>query len=195
MISIMLQGTNQKCNQLEAVFGIFLHSCNTPEKVIDALVHMGVSILINAIHDAVRSLSLETYDTLQRMGQTLLIAYVYDNFDIDFKTHLPMVKKIHDTLIHLTSGVLIQLENGITREDLRCSEELWKKSKLNLKAKPSDILPTCTHEDLESLHPESDHPLGLTHRQQYISWKFQSDLFECGLQYFRKFKAKLGKPE
>jgi hypothetical protein len=195
MISIMLQGTNQKCNQLEAVFGIFLHSCNTPEKVIDALAHMGVSILIDTIHNAVCSLSLETYETLRRMGQTLLVAYVYDNFDIDFKTHLPTVKKIHDTLVHLTSGVLIQLEHGVTLEDLRCSEELWKKSKLNPKAKPSDIPPTRTHKDLESLHPESDHPLGLTRRQRYILWKFQSDLFECGPQYFRKFKAKLGKPE
>ena len=195
MISIMLQGTNQKCNQLKAVFGIFLHSCNTPEKVIDALAHMGISISIDAIHDAIRSLSLETYETLRKMGQTLLVAYAYDNFDIDFKTHLPTVEKVHDTLVHLTSGVLIQLEHGVTLDDLRCSEALWKKSYLNPKAKPSEVPPAGTHEDLETLHPESDHPSGLTRRQRYISWKFRPDLFDCGPQYFRKFKEELGKPE
>ena len=127
MISIMLQGTNQKCDQLKVVFGIFLHSCSTPEKAIDTLTHMGVSISIDSIHDMIHSLSLETYETLHKMGQTLLVAYAYDNFDIDFKTHLPTVAKIHDTLVHLTSGVLIQLEHGITIKDLRCLEELWKK--------------------------------------------------------------------
>jgi len=47
MISIMMQGTNQKCNTLKSVFGIFLHSCNTPQKVIDALAHMGISISVD----------------------------------------------------------------------------------------------------------------------------------------------------
>jgi len=165
MISIMLQGTNQKCNQLEAVFGIFPHSCNTPEKVIDALAHMGISISINSIYNAIHSLLLEMYETLWKMGQMVLIAYVYDNFDINFKTYIPMVEKIHDTLVHLTSGVLIYLEHGVTIEDLRCSEELWKKSNINPQAQPSNIPPMRTHEDLESLHPEPNDPSGLTHHQ------------------------------
>ena len=46
MISILMQGTNQKCNALESVFGIFLHSCNTPQKVIDMLAHMGITISV-----------------------------------------------------------------------------------------------------------------------------------------------------
>ncbi|KAF8142661.1 hypothetical protein K438DRAFT_1466413, partial [Mycena galopus ATCC 62051] len=44
MISIIMQSHNSKCNALESVFGIFLHSTNTPEKVIQALAHMGISI-------------------------------------------------------------------------------------------------------------------------------------------------------
>jgi hypothetical protein len=99
------------------------------------------------------------------MGQMVLIAYVYDNFDINFKTHIPMVEKIHDTLVHLTSGVLIYLEHGITIEDLRCSEELWKKSNIKPQAQPSNIPPMHTHEDLESPHPEPNDPSGLTHHQ------------------------------
>ena len=196
MISIMMQGTNQKCNALESVFGIFLHSCNTPQKVIDALAHMGISISRHTIHDAIHSLSLEPYETLRSMGQTLLVAYAYDNFDIDFKTHVPTIEaKSHDTLTHLTSGTLIQLEHGVTLEDLECSEMLWKRSPLNPKAHPSDIPPPRSHEDLENLHPEADHPSGLTRRQRYMSWKFRSDLYEHGPEYFRKFKKNLGKPE
>jgi len=60
----MLQGMNQKCNQLEAVCGIFPHSCNTPEKVIDTLAHMGISISIDSIYNAIHSLLLEMYETL-----------------------------------------------------------------------------------------------------------------------------------
>jgi len=129
------------------------------------------------------------------MGQTLLVAYAYDNFDIDFKTHVPTVEATHDTLTHLTSGTLIQLEHGVTLEDLRCSEELWKKSHLNPKADPNNVAPKRTVEDLEGLHPEEDHPSGLTRRQRYIAWKFLSDLYEHGPEYFRKFKSKLGTPE
>ena len=196
MISILMQGTNQKCNALESVFGIFLHSCNTPQKVIDALAHMGITISRHTVHDAIHSLSLETYETLRKMGQTLLVAYAYDNFDIDFKTHVPTVEaKYHDTLTHLTSGTLIQLEHGVTTKDLKCSEMLWKRSPLNPDAQPSDIPPPRSHEDLEGLHPEADHPSGLTRRQRYISWKFRSDLYEYGPEYFRKFKRTLGKPE
>ncbi|KAJ7683798.1 hypothetical protein B0H17DRAFT_985696, partial [Mycena rosella] len=60
MISIMMQRRNPKCNALESVVGIFLHSTNTPEKVIQALAHMGISISQTAIHRAIHSLSAET---------------------------------------------------------------------------------------------------------------------------------------
>ena len=173
IIIIMMQGTNQKCNALESVFRIFLHSCNTPQKVIDAIAHMGISILRHTIHDAIHSLSLETYEKLQSMGQTLLVVYTYDNFDIDFKTHMPTIEvKSHNTLTHRTSGTLIQLEHGVMLEDLECSEMLWKRSPLNPKAHPSDIPLLQSHEDLENLHPEADHPSGLTWHQCYMSWKF-----------------------
>ena len=126
-----MQSRNQKCNALESVFGIFLHSTNTPQKVIQALAHMGISISISSIHLAIHSLSLETHETLRTMGQTLLVGYAYDNFDIDFKNSVPTIEKVGDTLAHLTSGTLIMLEHGMKQEDLKCSEYLWQKSSLN----------------------------------------------------------------
>ncbi|KAJ7212805.1 hypothetical protein C8J57DRAFT_982743, partial [Mycena rebaudengoi] len=112
IISIMMQSRNSKCNALESVFGIFLHSTNTPEKVIQALSHMGISISQTAILRAIHSLSTETVETLRDLGQTLLVSYAYDNFDINFPTLVPTVEKAADPLTHLTSGVVICLEHG-----------------------------------------------------------------------------------
>src|ERR1700678_2790378 len=152
MISIMMQSRNAKCNVLESVFGIFLHLTNTPQKVIQVLSHMGISISISAIHTAIHSLSLETHETLRAMGQTLIVGYAYDNFDIDFKTAVPTIEKIGDTLTHLTSGTLIMLEHGVQQEDLMCSEELWEKSSLNPLQDSIQLDRTC--KDLLNLHPE-----------------------------------------
>ncbi|KAF5313897.1 hypothetical protein D9619_013000 [Psilocybe cf. subviscida] len=186
MISIMMQNRNAKCNALESVFGIFLHSTCTPEKVISALAHMGISISGSAILAAVKSLSEETRDTLREMGQTLLVGYAYDNFDANFKVLVPTIEKSGDTLTHLTSGCLIMLEHGVTQEDLKCSEELWTKSTLNPKNKNTNLPETCS--DLVMLHPETDHPSGLVRRQCYNAWKFREDLFKYGPEYFREFK-------
>jgi hypothetical protein len=181
MISIMMQSRNAKCNALESVFGI-LHPTNTPEKVIQVLAHMGISILTSAIHMAVHALSSETYETLREMGQTLLVGYTYDNYDVDFKTITPTIEKAGDTLTHLTSGTLIMLEHGVTQEDLKCSDELWNKSPLNPLLESPPLPHTC--HDLLNLHPETGHASGLTRRQRYVSWKFQSDLIEYSPIYF-----------
>ncbi|KAJ7101209.1 hypothetical protein C8R44DRAFT_641767 [Mycena epipterygia] len=152
MISIMMQSRNNKCNALESVFGIFLHSTNTPEKVIQALAHMGISISPTAILSAIHALSTETIDTLREMGQTLLVGYAYDNFDINFPTIVPVIEKTGDPLTHLTSGVVICLEHDVTLEDLECSEELWAKSVLNPLL---DESPSQEARHLEAIHPET----------------------------------------
>ncbi|KAF8144248.1 hypothetical protein K438DRAFT_1488274, partial [Mycena galopus ATCC 62051] len=131
MISVMMQSTNQKSNALESVFGIFLHAMNTPSKVIETLAHIGISISVDAMDDAIHSLSCETYHTLHTMGQTLLVGYAYDNFDINFPGLVPTIKKSTDTLTHLTSGGLMFLEHGVEVSHLHVSEELWSRNPLN----------------------------------------------------------------
>ncbi|KAJ7105154.1 hypothetical protein C8R44DRAFT_529514, partial [Mycena epipterygia] len=131
LLFIMMQSRNNKCNALESVFGIFLHSTNTPEKVIQALAHMGISISPAAIHTAIHALSAETVITLRQMGQTLLVGYAYDNFDVNFPTIVPTIEKATDPLTHMTSGAVICLEHSVVLEDLKCSEELWQTSALN----------------------------------------------------------------
>ena len=109
IITILTQSMNQKCNTLKSIIGIFLHSTNSPEKVIQALVHMGILISVNAIHITINSLSCETQDTLRTMGQSLLVAYAFNNFDMDSKQSVLTAEKTSDTLGHLTSGTPIQL--------------------------------------------------------------------------------------
>ncbi|KAJ6617753.1 hypothetical protein B0H10DRAFT_2381488 [Mycena sp. CBHHK59/15] len=191
MISIMMQSRNPKCNALESVFGIFLHSTNTPEKVIQALAHMGISISPSAIGTAIHSLSAETTDTLREMGHTLLVGYAYDNFDINFPTIVPTIEKVGDPLTHLTSGAVICLEHGVVLEDLECSEELWAKSKLN----PTIEMHPSTPHNLEMIHPETNHPSGLTRRERFNAWKFKSDLFDYGPDSFRSSAKTLESPE
>ncbi|KAI6037302.1 hypothetical protein BKA83DRAFT_4042727, partial [Pisolithus microcarpus] len=66
------------------------------------------------------------------LGQSLLASYAYNNFDVDLKTLALTVEKSNDSLKHLTSGLLFPLVHGVTLNDLKCSEELWRKSALNL---------------------------------------------------------------
>ncbi|KAF8214387.1 hypothetical protein K438DRAFT_2149740 [Mycena galopus ATCC 62051] len=195
IISILMQSTNQQANMLESVIGIFLHASNTPSKVIETLAHMGISISVDSIHSAVHSLSRETYTRLRMMGQTLLVSYAYDNFDINFPNIVPTVEKSTDTLTHMTSGGLIYLEHGVQEKDLKCSEELWKNNPLNPLFDRSQAAPTRTIHDLEDLHPEADHPSGLTRRERFNAWKFLLDLVTYGPQFFHQFRRVVGKPE
>ncbi|KAJ7766969.1 hypothetical protein DFH07DRAFT_955088 [Mycena maculata] len=196
IISMLMQSTNQQSNMLESVRGIFLHASNTPSKVIETLARMGISISVDSIHNAVDSLSRETVARLRIMGQSLLVIYVYDNFDINFPHLVPTVENSTDTLEHLTSGGLIYMEQGVESDHLRCSEELWKSNPLNPEFDASKAPPPRTVTDLENLHPEQeDHPSGLTRRERFNAWKFRLDLITYGPDFFRKFHTTLGNPE
>ncbi|KAF8218615.1 hypothetical protein L208DRAFT_1117250, partial [Tricholoma matsutake] len=182
-------------NALESIIGIFLHSCGTPEKVIEALAHLGITISVNAIHHAITSLSTKSAVAIQQLGQTLLASYAYNNFDVDLKTSTPTAEKSTDTLKHLTSALLFPLQHGVTPDDMKCSDELWKKSQLNPKANPSDLQEDKTWKNFLTLHSKVVHPMGLTCHDRFNAWKFLYDLCHYGPKYFSQFHMVLGKPE
>jgi len=93
---------------------------------------MGVSVSVNAIFAATCSLSAQTYTMLCSLGQSLLAAYAYDNFDVDLKSHEHKIENSNKSLKHLTSGLMFPLQYCTLPEDLKCSEELWLKLSLNL---------------------------------------------------------------
>lgn len=203
IISIMMQSSNQHANTIESIVGVFLYSCRTPDNVVNALQRMGLSVSVNSIHNAITSLSRESANTLQSMGQTLLVAYAYDNFDVNLKPAVPTVEKATDTLKHLTSGLIFPLQHDVTLEDLRCSKELWMKSPLNPHVSPHDLPSECTWDKLLTIHPDPLPPnpihmdkQGLLSRHdRFNSWMFLQDLCLHGPEYFRKFLPHIEKPE
>ena len=59
-----------------------------------------------------------------------MAAYVYDNLDIDLKHSVLTIEKAQDTLIHLTTGIMLPLHEATTN-NLNFSNEMWEKSDFN----------------------------------------------------------------
>ncbi|KAG2128116.1 hypothetical protein BD769DRAFT_1628136 [Suillus cothurnatus] len=189
-----MQSSNQNSNALQSIFGIFLQSMHTPQRVIETLSRMGVSISVHATNAAITSLSAKSHHAIRALGQTLLAAYAYDNFDVDLKKTGHTVGESEDTLTHLTSSLLFPLQHGVTCKDLRCSSTLWENSPLNPHVSASTAL-KWGWKDLLNLHPDPLDATGLSRRDRFNSWKMLSDLINFGPLYFRQFKDRLCNPE
>ena len=164
----MVQSTNQRCNLLKSMVGIFLHSAGTPETVVELLSHLRISLITTSINNAIESLSSELGTMIEWAGCTLLAGYAYDNVDIDLKHTMLTGNVLHDTLIYLTSGTLLKLNHGVTCDMLACSELHWKKSKHNLKALTSHIPSMADYICLIDIHSKDDkHPSGLLQQERF----------------------------
>ncbi|EIW73719.1 hypothetical protein CONPUDRAFT_25890, partial [Coniophora puteana RWD-64-598 SS2] len=71
IISIVLQSCNERCNYLQGMVGVFLHSVNAPQRVINVLAHGGFTISSTSINASVRNLSKQIEKQIQTSGQTL----------------------------------------------------------------------------------------------------------------------------
>ncbi|EPS92793.1 hypothetical protein FOMPIDRAFT_1080922, partial [Fomitopsis schrenkii] len=80
---------NVKIHSLGSVNGIFFHSCNTPDKVIKAVAHMGISISPSTINNAVHSLSQESAIRLHALGQSRTAMIAYDNCELTLNRMTP----------------------------------------------------------------------------------------------------------
>jgi len=188
-----MHNTNQQCNSLQSIIGVFLHACNTPDAVLELLAHLGVSISPSTISRAVSNLSKESSSNIRKLGRTLLTLYAYDNLDVDLKHLVPTVENPLNTLVHLMTGSMFLVIHDITLDDLDCAEFLWKRYQHNFHALPQDI-PNIPFEKLFEIHPE-DTTSGPLRRKRFNAWKCASDLIEFGPPYFRKFRRSLGDPE
>lgn len=148
ILSILLQSTNKRCNYLQSILGIFYHSASVPEKVIETLAHAGMSITLTSIHNTIKSLSQEASQKLHNSVSTLTMAFTYDNFNMTFWVAEPTVGK--DTMfVSATSATAILIYGLDSKEDLRCSAELWEKDPNNPDL-PSKI--TVDNTDLLQFH-------------------------------------------
>ncbi|KAI5822356.1 hypothetical protein K523DRAFT_288205 [Schizophyllum commune Tattone D] len=189
-----MNGVNQKCNAFQAIIGIYLKSCNTPERVVDCLSRMGLSISQDSVYNAVDSLSREATETLQTMGRSLIVGYNYDNLDFNFAHATSTIENAGDTLAHFTAGFMFYLDHGASPRIFECSEHLYRYSQYN----PNRIVtPVVQHPfiTISNIHEESPHPSGLSRRQRFDAWVFLSTLIEFGPEYFRKFRGVFSAPE
>ncbi|KAM6491602.1 hypothetical protein JOM56_012994 [Amanita muscaria] len=188
-----MQSTNQKANTFQSILGVFLHSCQTPEKVIEMLAHMGVCISTGTINKAIKSLSVNARCALQQLGRTFCAAIAYDNVDILLKAHVPTVEKSTENLKHLTSGLIFPLMHGVTREHLKCSKLLWEKSSYN----PTSLgiqLDKKTYLDLVLLLAEDMDNESMTSRDHFVAWLYLRDLCTYGPSYFQMLLNQIGQP-
>ncbi|KZV63590.1 hypothetical protein PENSPDRAFT_691498 [Peniophora sp. CONT] len=192
--SMFAQTVNQKCNALQCTMGIFLHSCNTPDRVRKVFQSIGLSVSPSTIDRMVTSLSLKASLTRRKIGQTLIALYVFDNVDIDLKIHVPTAEQAAiESLAHLTSGFIAKLGHGVTPDHLRCSRELWEKSALNEDASEIPLAPIL--DDLLDLHPDREFDAtGLDWHDRFNIWKCIDDLIHHGPEYFRRFADELEEP-
>ncbi|CDO76158.1 hypothetical protein BN946_scf184740.g1 [Trametes cinnabarina] len=197
ILSILVQNCDQKVNALQSIVGVFLHACNTPEKVVKVLSRIGISISLTSIHRAVRSLSEHSIDDIKSLGQSVLASFAYDNFELMLPTGIPTVEKPAEGLLHLTSGVLIRLDHGVTVDDLRCSRLLWERSSLNLRAPdPRPFDPYKTLEFLYTLHPDPGHSnSSLSRRGRFRVWALKKVLMEHGPTNLSALQTSLKPPE
>ncbi|KAM6491513.1 hypothetical protein JOM56_013082 [Amanita muscaria] len=173
------------------IVSIFMQST---KKVIETLAHMGISISMTAIYDAIKSLSINARRALQDLGRTMSFAIAYDNVDVLLKTSVPTVEKTTENLRHLTSGLFFPLMHGVQCEDLKCSKELWEKSLFN----PYNVdvlLDKKTYSDLVILLTDKLDEDKLTARDHFVAWLFLRDLCTYGPVYFQKLLNDIGEPE
>ncbi|KAL1749597.1 hypothetical protein FB107DRAFT_294922 [Schizophyllum commune] len=196
--SILMHGTNQKCNAFQSIIGIYLKSCNTPERVVDCLHRMGLSISQDSIYNAVNSLSSEATENLREMGQSLTVGYTYDNMDINFALATSSIDNLGDTLAHMTAGFVFHLDHGATPEMFACSDQLYEHSPYNPRHLIQDR-PQYSFSFISQLHREdptaAPHPSGLSRRDRFNRWKFLYTLVHDGPEYFHQFRSVLKGPE
>lgn len=163
-----------RCNVLQALVGLFVHSSNVPEKVIELLAHMGLCITPSSINLMVAHMSNEAQKLLKNELPTLLASLGYDNLEIWFDTEQPTATN-PGKLVSLTTATCIPLRPGITKEHLRVSKELWARSPYNPNRSKNPIVPS--HDRLMGLaikyscpaeDPQSIESLFAWHVQQML---------------------------
>jgi len=155
----------------------------------------------------INSLSHKAHEKLKHMSETLLASFVYDNFDMDFKTWMPTVKKPGSMMTHATSVFAFPLAHGVLPDDLKCSAELWATNPNNLGIEDQAKHPQhLWMHAVQAIHRPvtpaasmsfTDTLLSIPVRNpiiQQLAWHFQSTLVTFSA-LFKLMQEKLGMPK
>lgn len=153
---------------------------------------MNVSLSAPSINNAINSLLIETKYRLREMGQSLMVGYTLDNYDVTLKHSTGTVEEPLSTLVHLTSGLILRLVHTSV-SDLKHSTFLWERSKYNDRRKFA--LPAYTPSRLFELHAQKSITDGfLTYNEDFARWRFAVDLCTYGPAYFAQFRNLIPDP-
>lgn len=192
--------SNAQCNALQAVVGVFTHSANTAERVVELMAHSGLSVAPISVNRMIEALSKEAVKDLAQQLPGMITAIAYDNLDINFQTEQPTIE-YSGHLAHITTGTFIPLR-GASKEDMRVSHELWEKSALNPNRSASEEPVHPTHQALMGLIRSAggwppDDPASLESR---MAWHIREVLLADGVDTLapavkEKLRLNLGQPE
>lgn len=189
-MSVIMFSTNQQCNALATVMGMFFHSTNTPELVVEVFAHAGLSISTTSINAMITALSKSSADDVRKLALTKLFALAYDNFDMDFKSWSATIEKPGDTLKHATSALIFPLLHGVLTGDLKYCEMLWRTNPFNPTIPEEQKRNTSNWKRLLSA-PGADH---VRQRKETLAWHFRNALVTHS-KPFERFQKDRGMPE
>ncbi|KAF9525695.1 hypothetical protein CPB83DRAFT_796037, partial [Crepidotus variabilis] len=196
VFAIFLQSTNENCNYLQSILGLFYHSTSVPEKVIDMLAHAGLSVSLTSIQRGIKRLSRQADQKIRASVQTMKTAFAYDNFDVNFRTEQPTLEHT-STFVSATSATAIPLYDIVNSPEniLRCSQALWMKDPLN--PSPLAIPIQLDVSELLQYHKESStrrNTATLSPRLMVFAWHIRDILIQHH-PAFKKFNSVNGQPE
>jgi hypothetical protein len=181
--------SNQKCNALQSTIGLFCYSTNASELIIETLAHAGLLISTSSVYNMITSLSNKSTKKIQLLAQTLTASFAYDNFDMEFKTHNPVVEKHGDSLKHTTSVIIFPLI-GTSPQDFTCSEELWSTDPINPEVHNNQKRPLRGFESILPIPDRSSPSLHI----RIQAWHFRHALVSL-CEPFDVYQKILGDPE
>ncbi|QRV87441.1 hypothetical protein RhiJN_15459 [Ceratobasidium sp. AG-Ba] len=130
LFSLCMNNSNMRCNTLQAVVGMFAHTNNTSESMIEFLSHAGLSIAPSSINRMVDRMSSEALASLKNELSSLVTAIGLDNVEVRFDTEQPTPEN-PGKLVSMTSAAFFPLRPGTVKDDLRVCEEIWARSEFN----------------------------------------------------------------
>ncbi|KZV83225.1 hypothetical protein EXIGLDRAFT_569792, partial [Exidia glandulosa HHB12029] len=130
MFGIAQQGTNQRCNALQANMGVFLRLTRAPDILIQVLNHIGISVSNESIDRACASLNRACVARLAALGATLLAQLAYDNYNFMQRVAVPTLDD-QSAFISATSALLILSHPSILREQFRHAIYMWWRNSAN----------------------------------------------------------------
>src|SRR5260221_539876 len=182
IISILVHSSNEKCNALQTRNGLYLAASNASKSVHQWATCTGLSISPTSIMNA-RDLMIKNQKLFnQTLGAMKVLNLVYNNCNFKFSIGQSTDLKDH-TFESITTGLFLNMHNGILPEDLEYAEFIWEQHPNNENSTnpfpallTRDILPGMA---------------SIRRLKEHFQWHILAVLVN---EYFPKFRSELGEP-